>query len=255
MALIYKLTCSINGKIYVGQTTLSLDDRWKIHLHHTRSRHGAIQNAILKYGVNAFTREVLEECVVELLDSCEIHWISELRSSERNVGYNRTFGGNTKITEDVRVRLSEMRRGSKNPMYGRSPSPETRALISAAHRGRVAPNKGKKSSPETVAKQSEGVKRAWDRRRLEGRASPRFSLRRLPALTERQLEALRYIREAEISGCPIGNQKLATLLGSRHRSMASWFVQTLSRRGFVTPAGGFGGKIRTTNAGIDALQS
>src|SRR6202043_3395340 len=87
--------------------------------------------------------DLLEECAEELLNDREAHWIVVYKSHDPEYGYNRTLGGNKPLTDEVRARLSKMRMGAGNPMFGREVSARARALISAAHRGRVAPNRGK----------------------------------------------------------------------------------------------------------------
>ena len=59
---IYKVTCLENDKIYVGQTTKSLQKRWYVHLAHARNgRKCALHNAIRKYGVERFRIELIED--------------------------------------------------------------------------------------------------------------------------------------------------------------------------------------------------
>ena len=85
---IYKITNNINGKIYVGQHKSSTVDKkyW--------GSGKLIKYAILKEGIQNFTREILEWCNdKQHLDEREIYWISELNSENRQIGYNLTYGG------------------------------------------------------------------------------------------------------------------------------------------------------------------
>lgn len=59
--VVYKITNKINDKIYIGQTTRSLKDRWRNHLSQY-SGCVAIKNAIDKYGADNFIIEVISEC-------------------------------------------------------------------------------------------------------------------------------------------------------------------------------------------------
>lgn len=52
-------------------------------------------------------------------------------------------------TEETKRKISESRKGEKNPMYGKSPSPEHSAKLSAAKIGKPSNSKGKKYSEET----------------------------------------------------------------------------------------------------------
>jgi hypothetical protein len=87
--------------------------------------------------------ELREECAPEDMDERETHWIAELRSTEPSIGYNRTHGGYTAITDEVRKRLSNMRKGAGNPMYGRKLSEEHKAKFLGGIRGKPAHNRGK----------------------------------------------------------------------------------------------------------------
>ena len=85
MSIIYKTTNTKNGKIYVGKS--SIDNPLYLGS-------GIILNqAIKKYGKQYFIREVLEECDNSIVDAREKHWISLLKSTDRNIGYNITDGG------------------------------------------------------------------------------------------------------------------------------------------------------------------
>lgn len=97
--LIYIIKNTVNDKVYIGQTTLSLEDRWKSHLkpsvHKTRGTY-KIYNAMNKYGKENFYVELLEDDIpIDLLNEKEIEYI-ELYDSYYN-GYNSTKGGDGRI--------------------------------------------------------------------------------------------------------------------------------------------------------------
>lgn len=96
MGYIYKITNKVNGKIYIGQTMQSVEKRFKEHINAAKTKYSgnryALQHAILKYGEDAFTIEVLGEYPEELLDEMEIMFIQEFNSLKPN-GYNITLGG------------------------------------------------------------------------------------------------------------------------------------------------------------------
>lgn len=54
---IYKITNIINSKIYIGQTSKSIEERWKGHKFHKGCT--ALHNAIKKYGENNFKIDIL----------------------------------------------------------------------------------------------------------------------------------------------------------------------------------------------------
>lgn len=97
MTGIYKITNSINGKVYVGQA-VDIKRRWQEHNSHSfspthSSYNHTIHRAIRKYGIENFIFEVLEECSETLLNEKEIYWIAKLNSKQN--GYNMTDGGDS----------------------------------------------------------------------------------------------------------------------------------------------------------------
>lgn len=92
MAFIYKITNLLNGKIYIGQTRMTVKQR--MYKHYSRANQDditGIDAAIKKYGKENFSVETLEECEEEKLDERERYYIN-LFSSYDN-GYNLTLGG------------------------------------------------------------------------------------------------------------------------------------------------------------------
>lgn len=91
---IYKITNKINGKVYIGQTSKTIEERWKRHIIDTKRKdrkNSAIQNAILKYGKENFSIEEIEKCDISELNNREIYWIAFYDSFHN--GYNCTLGG------------------------------------------------------------------------------------------------------------------------------------------------------------------
>ena len=141
--IIYKITNKINGKIYIGQTTRSLKQRWKDHRCEAKDckRGRAIHRAIHKYGVENFTIEQIDCAITqEELNEKERYWIKYYESNTSK-GYNLTDGGDCfKMTESVKLKLSEFaktRVGDKNSHYGVPMSLENRLKISAVNKLRT----------------------------------------------------------------------------------------------------------------------
>lgn len=110
---IYKCTCIINDKKYIGQTYQNYKDRWRDHIKESFCENAPGYNfhfhrAIRKYGKENFNWEIIEVINSESLDNLrkeldklEIHYI-KLYDSYHN-GYNSTEGGDTSKIEQKRV--------------------------------------------------------------------------------------------------------------------------------------------------------
>ena len=95
--IIYKITNKINGKVYIGQTIHSLDDRWQQHIRNAKKGvRTHFYSAIRKYGENNFEPEVICEATTkEEMNLLETYYIQEYNSI--NVGYNMVDGGNNNV--------------------------------------------------------------------------------------------------------------------------------------------------------------
>lgn len=92
MAYIYKITNIINGKVYIGQTSFSIEKRFKEHLQDSNKAHTEkrpLYDAIRKYGKDKFIIELIEE--TDNPNEREIYWIEYYDSFKK--GYNATLGG------------------------------------------------------------------------------------------------------------------------------------------------------------------
>lgn len=143
---VYALKCKLNGKCYVGQTSLPLKKRLSEHRRLARTAHArgksVIHHAIAKYGWDGFEVEVLDRPTSpELLDLSETFWIKTLNSVVPS-GYNLDSGGHAlkRLSPQTRAKISAKKIGKKH-------STETRLrMIKAAsgrrlttsHRSRIA---------------------------------------------------------------------------------------------------------------------
>lgn len=72
----YKITCSVTGKVYVGQTGDPCL-RWRAHKNSVRSKtNHPLRNAMIHYGVENFQFEVIEKCPTNDVDEREVYWIA-----------------------------------------------------------------------------------------------------------------------------------------------------------------------------------
>lgn len=93
MGFIYIIKNTINEKVYIGQTTNTIEYRFSQHLDCAKRnyKNSILYNAMRKYGSKHFYVELIEEVPFEKLDEREIYWISYYDSY--NNGYNSTIGG------------------------------------------------------------------------------------------------------------------------------------------------------------------
>lgn len=99
--IIYKTTNLINGKIYVGQDS-------KNNPKYLGS--GVIfLKAIKKYGKENFIKETIEYVnSFDELNDKEIYWIDKYNSTNKEIGYNITSGGNNAvIPKEILLKRSE----------------------------------------------------------------------------------------------------------------------------------------------------
>ena len=120
--LIYKITNKLNGKVYIGQTTKTLDIRRKGHIQAAKDGiNHHLYNAMNKYGIENFEfEEVCKANSKSELNYLEAKYIIEY-DSVRN-GYNMGYGGDNNVmdspivkekhdnimrNEDVRLKISQ----------------------------------------------------------------------------------------------------------------------------------------------------
>ena len=131
---VYLHTNKVNGKVYIGITSLKPEQRWA----NGRGYKGQhFSNAIKKYSWNNFKHEVLysglSEAKAKILETSLIHFYN---STNPKYGYNVSEGGDVisestrkklseinmgkVLSEETKAKLSEVRKGSNNPMYGKT---------------------------------------------------------------------------------------------------------------------------------------
>lgn len=125
--LIYKITNIVNNKVYIGQTTKTLEERKKNYLNEYKWNKNprVIIRAMRKYGFDNFKFEILEDNIKtqQELDNRERYYITEVYHSlvEEN-GYNVERGGNGqgKHTEITKQKIGDAQKGELNHMFGKT---------------------------------------------------------------------------------------------------------------------------------------
>jgi group I intron endonuclease len=149
---VYKITNKLNNKIYIGITSQGAGVRYYKHL--SDALHGSpfpIHNALRKYGKENFTLEIIELCETsEILKEREKYWIAFYNSTNREIGYNMTEGGNGTFG---RLHSEETKEKIRQKALGRKASEETKRKLSQiykqnyseAHRKAVAESNAKRT--------------------------------------------------------------------------------------------------------------
>ena len=123
--VIYLLINAINDMEYIGQTTRSVEERFK---EHKKRKKYYIGNAIRKHGAENFVIAILKVCYSKAeLDFWEKHFIKSRDTMVPN-GYNCTEGGEGvsgwKHTEETKAQIAASLSGENHPSFGKPFSDE-----------------------------------------------------------------------------------------------------------------------------------
>lgn len=120
---IYKLTNTINNKIYIGLTTeKSVAERCRkrnAEAKYRGDKKSYILNAIRKHGENSFISEVIDTATsLEELKEKEIYYISLYNARDKSIGYNLTDGGEgnlgLKMSQETKDKIRDKHLGRKD---------------------------------------------------------------------------------------------------------------------------------------------
>lgn len=139
--VVYCHTNKINGKRYVGITCQKPTERWK----NGRGYIGCTEfyNAILKYGWEEFSHEILfENLTKEEAEQKEIYLIEKWQLTNSKQGYNLALGGLINYpTEEMRKKLSDANRGKPSWNKGKCLTDKHRKKLSEAKKDFTPSNK------------------------------------------------------------------------------------------------------------------
>lgn len=135
LGLIYGICHKATNRWYIGQTVLGFEHRWKEHQDCAKKSNLHLYAAMRKYGLEAFTHEILEDSIPEdKLDEREQYYIQKYDSY--NSGFNNTLGGQGihgyRHTAEGKRKISKALRESS----WRWNTPERAKKISDAQKGR-----------------------------------------------------------------------------------------------------------------------
>lgn len=111
MVGIYKITNNINNKVYIGQ---SRNIHSRLNAHKTRpfninsnDYNKRLYVSIRKYGLENFSFEIIEECLIEELNERENYWIKYYNSNKEEYGYNQTLTEYNIVAQKISESLLE----------------------------------------------------------------------------------------------------------------------------------------------------
>lgn len=187
--IVYLITNTVNGKRYVGQTALTLEERWGLHKY--RKSCPAMVAAVRKYGSHNFTIEALFDSLTEeQANEFEKEYIERYNTLAPN-GYNLTTGGNRRyaLAPEVVERLSNFNKGNKNAL-GAFRSEEYKQKLSNIFKGRVFTDEWRKKMSVSASR-----RRASDETKLKLSKERKQRGVRPPILTTEEL-----VQAGRISG-------------------------------------------------------
>lgn len=155
---VYKHTNKENEKVYIGITCKNPLSRWEYGRGYRHNSY--MNNAILKYGWENFTHEILfSDLSQEEALRIERELIAEYKSADRRYGYNIELGGVKKgaLSQETLEKMRQRMSGENNHNYGKHLSEETRRKLSECNQGERHPKYGTHHSEETKKKIGEAL--------------------------------------------------------------------------------------------------
>ena len=102
MGFIYKISNTINQKVYIGLTYRNITIRWREHKNRAINNYpGYLYNSMRKYGLSSFQIEQIDVGFDDLKEK-EKYWINYYNSTNPANGYNLTLGGDGNLKINYR---------------------------------------------------------------------------------------------------------------------------------------------------------
>lgn len=136
--IVYKITNTINSKIYFGITKHSISKRWNEHKCKSKSGSSHLYKAMRKYGLDKFSIDVIKECETdEAMYSLEVYYIKKYKTNNPHFGYNNSEGGEISskgktLSEETKNKISLYQRTRNRKPH----KEETKRKMSLSAKGR-----------------------------------------------------------------------------------------------------------------------
>lgn len=213
--IVYKITNTLNGKVYIGITKFNNpNNRWKNGFGYRKN--SLISKAIKKYGWEIFTKEILHNNLSkETACNLEIEYIKHFKNL--NISYNIANGGegSNSISEETKEKLRQYN-GERASMYGKKHTKESIEKIRKSSKGRLV-SLSTKQKISDANKRYNGMRCKTHTEKVKKLISDRFSIpviqytlhgdfiKEYPSITQAQLEL--NIKSNHIGCCCIGRRK------------------------------------------------
>lgn len=154
MGYIYKITNMITKKMYIGQTVMELQERWRCHKK-SNSNCVYLLHALNKYGICNFKFELICICFDENMIEIKDEYMIRYNTMVPN-GYNVRAAGNIgRHSEETKRKISNTLTGRSSPLKGK---PGRKRKHTEEEKRKISESmKGKKQSVEAIEKRSKGV--------------------------------------------------------------------------------------------------
>lgn len=166
MGVIYRITCTANGKFYIG-STVNKAQRWARHRKQLRDGTHPNKHMLASWqahGEITFVFEVLEDVAEPAaLFATEQKYLDQHASKDYCFNWSLYAGAplrgksgadtpnfGKEVSEEVRKKISSALSGENHPNWGKSLPESTREKIKEANK--TNPWKGSKHTPEAIAK-------------------------------------------------------------------------------------------------------
>ncbi len=180
--VIYVLTNLVNGKKYVGQTTMTLRERLTTHKYQSKRGKYPINRAIRKYGIGSFIiEEISSHDDQSSLNDGEIKYIEMFDTTNATKGYNISIGGNGvgKHSDDTKRKMSISNKkyfllyGSR--WLGCKHSEESKQIMREKATGRLVTNETKEKL-RSISLERFSIKENHPMYGVKGIENPRYGM-------------------------------------------------------------------------------